>query len=398
MNSNGKRRMNRIISIDVMRTLALILMVICHFQVYLSNSHAGNTADQWTFFVANHVLGDFAAPWFLFLMGVSQILSAKKRESVQASIGRRAFSRGVFLFLIGLVFAGVAFGPSEIWGWDILPLIGVSLVMCFLCRNVPSWVLITGCALVIAISPSLRGFVNFTNQWGGHMEQVPVISDFLPGILYDPAEEYRVIWSFRPIITGFFLTGYFPLLPWIAFPLMGVVIGRRIIMGRIADDVPLLSTLGAILSVSAIAVAYASTFQPDVLPITSHIAPLSFYPDSTSMIALQIGCTLLVFSALYVFFDNSRKPADALSPFVVYCTRMSRFSLSFYVIHHLSIFWPLWLWKFYSGEFLYEEALSPVEASVLSVVFTALFFIFLNYWNRKGGKFSLEWLQSRVVG
>ncbi|MFH0802817.1 MAG: heparan-alpha-glucosaminide N-acetyltransferase domain-containing protein [bacterium] len=388
---------NRIISVDVMRTLAIALMVMCHFPIYLSGN-AGSIANLWTYFIANHVLGDFPAAWFLFLMGVSQVLSARKREGIQNFVARRAISRGVFLFITGLVLAGLTYGPSEIWAWDILPLIGIGLVVCFFCRKVSSPVLLIACIFIVFITPSLRGLVDFTRQWGGALQQVSVISDYFPGILYDPVADYQVVWSFKAIITGLFLTGEFPILPWLIFPLIGIIVGRRIVTGRINDDLPLISLLAMVLAVFGITVAYASTFRPGILPITFHIAPLSFYPNSTTMIALQMGCTLLAFSILYWCFDKSSTQADAGSPFILYCKRMSRFSLSFYVIHYFAIFWPLWLWKFYSGNFLYEKVMSPMRAAMLSILFVVLFSVFLYYWDKKGGKFGLEWLQTRIVG
>ncbi len=45
--------MQRLDSVDVLRALALVGMVICHYPIFLSS---GEVADALMYFLANHVL------------------------------------------------------------------------------------------------------------------------------------------------------------------------------------------------------------------------------------------------------------------------------------------------------------------------------------------------------
>ena len=73
--------MQRVDSVDVLRALALIGMVICHYPIFLSS---GAGSDAMLYFFSNHLLGgDCGASWFVFLVGLSQVLSIKKRGTAQ---------------------------------------------------------------------------------------------------------------------------------------------------------------------------------------------------------------------------------------------------------------------------------------------------------------------------
>ena len=124
--------MKRLDSVDVMRALALIGMVICHYPIFLSR---GDGADAMLYFLTNHLLGgDFAASWFVFLVGVSQVLSAQKQRAGQPANASLAIIRGAVIFAIGLLFLLIVQGSEELWDWDILTFIGAMTIALLYCR------------------------------------------------------------------------------------------------------------------------------------------------------------------------------------------------------------------------------------------------------------------------
>ncbi len=125
----------RVVSIDVLRGFALMGMVMCHFMIYYGTPVA---TGNWFYFFVNHVLGDMGAAWFLMLMGMSQVLSADKRQLSQAVLMKKALIRGTYIFLAGILMLALAWGPKEIWQWDILTLMGVATVVLFVCRYFPT--------------------------------------------------------------------------------------------------------------------------------------------------------------------------------------------------------------------------------------------------------------------
>ncbi len=379
--------MSRVLSIDVMRGAALVGMVIVHFVVYYGDHSATGT---WPYFLVNHALGDWGAAAFLMLMGMSQVLSAEKRSGGPALELKRALVRGGFLFLVGLLMLAVTWGPARIWQWDILTMMGTMTVVVFFCRFAPSVLLIAGSLVIALASPWLRRNVDFEAAWGGPFIQVPVISDAFPGILLDPSGAFQVIWTVPDVVRGFLFAGEFPLFPWALFPVVGVVIGRRVVRGRIAGDLPLLAIIGGLLVCLGLGGAWASLLRPSSV-VRDFLSPLSIYPDSFTMIAVQLGMSLLVFTGFSAWFDRpGRDPAKA-GPVVRACSRASRSSLTFYFLHYLLLGWPLAIVHLFRGRPAVAALLGVWPSLAAGLAAVVLLQGLLVVWERRQGRFSLEW-------
>jgi uncharacterized membrane protein len=390
----GFRSLKRVLSIDILRGFALIFMVLVHFMVYFGDSAAMNT---WPYFLLNHVLGDWGAACFLMMMGMSQVLSADKRAVDSLTLFQRALIRGGYIFLAGILMLALAWGPGHIWQWDILTLMGTMTVILFICRFLsPSIILII--ALVIAVAtPCLRQGIDYAAVWGGQSVPVSVISQYLPGILIDPAGDFQSIWTVKDILTGFLFTGEFPVFPWALFPLVGFVLGRRIVGGRLQNDLPFLLIIGGLLVCLGLGGAYASLFRPGSSLISDYIAPLSFYPDSFTMISYQLGMSVLVFSGLYFFYDVRKKDKSKISLLVGLYLRTSRSSLTFYFLHYLLIGWPLAIILLTTGRHVKYAFLGAFPALLAGLAGVAVLQILLLVWEKCGSKYSLEWWLSAIT-
>jgi surface polysaccharide O-acyltransferase-like enzyme len=247
------------------------------------------------------------------------------------------------------------------------------------------------------LSPWLRTFVDFKAYWGGALVQVPVISDYLPGILFDPVDEYKVIWEIGAILKGYFISGTFPVFPWLAYPLIGFVVGRRIVGKQIRQELPLYQLIGLVLILLGATVSYASLFRIGSSPISDYIAPLSFYPNSITLFYLQLGVALVLFALLFFYFDGR----DGLTPIggwlVNWYKRMSRFSLTVYFLHYLVISWPLWIIYFLTGHYPAQDLMGAIPALLLGLAAVALFLLGLKAWEQYEAKFSLEWMLRRFT-
>ena len=379
----------RILSIDLLRGFALIFMVLIHFMVYFGNQEAVHT---WLYFVLNHGMGDWGAGAFLMMMGMSQALSDQKHKDLtQRGLFRRIVTRGVFLFLAGLLLQALARGPEDLWRWDILPLMGFATVVLFGCRFLPSWSILASVAAVLLCTPWLRAGLDPQAVWGVEFVQVPLISDYLPGLFIDPAREFIVIWQAHAIAQGFFLTGEFPVLPWLLFPLVGFVMGRHIAGGTLHRDVPWLLTAGIMLVGLGVSLGYAGMSRPPTSIIDGFIAPLSFYPDSFSMACAQLGMALSVFSILFYLCDVRRCDKLEDSWAVRIFKRTSRFSLTFYFLHYLLIGWPLALTLALTGRPRVADFMGAVPAVICGIIAVILLEILLGWWESRGAKYSLEW-------
>lgn len=382
--------MQRVRSVDVLRGFALICMVLIHFVIYWGNEAATHT---WLYFTFNDMLGDWGAAGFLMMMGISQVLSAAKSTDMpEILLFKKALIRSVYIFVVGLLMLALAWGPEQIWQWDILTLMGFATLVVYGCRFLPSWLILAISAAIAVATPWLRSLVDPVEHWGGAFSPTPFISDLIPGLFVEPAYEFTILWEPAHILQGFLVAGTFPVFPWLMFPLIGFVIGRRIVAHRFARDLPWLVGIGAASVALGLAGVILSMGQPDASPIGDYISPLSFYPDSFTMILAQLGIALIVFSALFYAYDvRPHDPAHTSFLTSIY-NRTSRFSLTFYFLHYQLIGWPLLIIYLTTGEYLIFDLMDAWPALLSGMIAVVLLEWLILLWERRGGKFSLEWV------
>jgi uncharacterized membrane protein len=391
---NNKKN-ERILSIDIFRGYLLILMVLVHFVVYWGDSDAVNTLP---YFFLNHVIADWGAAGFLMMMGMSQVFSAQRHEGEnKVAAFQRAMVRGGFIFTVGIVMLALAWGPAHIWQWDILTLMGFATVMLFFCRLLPTWPILLLVAGLAVCTPLLRAGIDFNAVWGGGFVDVPVISSYLPGMMLDPEREYEVVWRTKEIVQGFLFTGEFPVMPWFLFPLLGFVLGRRIVSGKMQNDLPFLAITGALLALLGLGWAYASIGRDPSAIITGYIAPLSFYPDSFTMICYQTGITLLTFSGLFYLYDVRKQDRNKAGFFARIFNLASRSSLTFYFLHYLLIGWSLALIYVLTGRCYKYDLLGAYNALLAGFIAVTLLVSLLKLWGKNKNKYSLEWFLDRLI-
>ncbi|MHC4627577.1 MAG: heparan-alpha-glucosaminide N-acetyltransferase domain-containing protein, partial [Planctomycetota bacterium] len=198
--------MRRLVSVDVLRAIAILLMIQVHF-VYNMSPREASTAALYDLSI---VFGALPAPIFTFLAGLSLWLWLRRETALgrnELALSKVTLRRGLFLFGAGLAFAVFVWLPREVFDWDILTLIGASTLILLPMRKLPPRKLIALAILVLLVSPPLRTATDYASHWQG--------------------EEYIYTFTMRDVVLGFLLQGYFPLLPWIVFPLMGFATGKH---------------------------------------------------------------------------------------------------------------------------------------------------------------------------
>lgn len=389
MNPSGQAQPFRSLSIDILRGFALVCMVVIHFIIYFGDAQAVTT---WLYFGFNHLLGDWGASSFLIIMGISQVFSGQKYADGDVNtLLKRTLIRGVFIFLIGLLMLALTWGPTHLWKWDILTLIGFATIILFFCRWIPSWCLLGLASLIAIVTPFLRGQLAIAAAWNANLLPVPVISDYFPNLLFDPAQEPETSWSLSSIIQGFLFTGEFPVFPWMLFPLVGFVLGRRMTAQKISKDIPCILILSVVLVVLGMGIAYQGSLRPGVSVISDYITPLSFYPDSFSIVFVQMGLSLSVITLTYYFLDvrkNSERKPGRIATFFI---RTGQSSLTFYFMHYLLIGWPLAILYLLSGKYYIYDLLGAWPALGAGLTAVALLSFLLWQWQKCGGKYTLEW-------
>ncbi|MBM3695938.1 MAG: DUF1624 domain-containing protein [Actinobacteria bacterium] len=375
----------RLDSLDVLRAAAILGMVLIHFVENLAGYRASE-GPGWLYEAAQ-IAGAVPAPLFTFLVGVSLWLSVTSRQrsgQAEAQVAVRVVRRGLFLVLLGFAFATLIWMPEAVFEWDILTFIGSAILLVWPARRLSPAALLAAAAVVLAAAPRLRVLTDYTAHWA--------------------ADEYSYRFALGEILRGWLANGYFPLFPWLAFPLTGFAVGKWLLpagsyaVARARSR--RLPAAGAVLTgLAALGAAVGGNIAD---PWDEYLAPLSFYPASTSFVLATLGAILLAVWALHLLLD---RPGPAPRRGLAFFRRYSRYALTTYVVHHAVHVWPLLFTAWAQGHtaagdqwLYYGDAMGVVPAVGLAAAFVAGFFVILIWWDRRQGRFSLEWTLSKLVG
>ena len=353
--------MKRLESIDLLRAVAILLMVQLHFVEYLTPV---SSEPSWLR-ALSRALGTLSLPIFTFLVGMSLPLSLHRQaaggQPVKA-IAWRTFRRALLIFLLGLVFLIVVWGPREVFTWDVLNLIGFSILALYPLRRVRPACLVLIAVLVLLVSPVLRQWIG---QW------------------------------------GFLASGYFPIFPWTCFSLVGFALAGMALVERRPAAMRWLPVVG----LGLFGVGIGSGLLSSLLSscdlrlgnvVGWYVAPLAFYPPSTTYLIAVMGFILFSFGLLRLRLDL--RPAPRW--WMIFFQRYSRFALTTYLMHHALLLWPLRiLGSFRRGDpwAFFGRAVHLPVALGLAAAFVVLFYVVLVRWDRSGGRCSLEWLLGKLM-
>jgi uncharacterized membrane protein len=297
-------------SIDLLRAVAIVLMVLVHFLENLAGA-------AW-------VPAGFGAPLFAFLAGVSfRIwLNSQEKKGVDGNgVTRVAVRRGLFLFALGFAFNVLVWLPEDTFNWDVLTMIGTVLVFLGVGRNLPSVVLGAVAGTLVVLSPFLRTQADYLSYWQENY--------------------FQCEWTLSDVTVGYLATGYFPLFPWAAFPIAGYLAGRVAFPDSGEGRVKPLATTGGCLVLTAVLFDVGHRLLPAPVS-TKLLSGWTMFPASPQYVCGTLGGALLAFAGLRVWVDE-RKWLAKWGSVTSLAGTMSRHSLSIYLFHHILHLWPLWL-------------------------------------------------------
>lgn len=187
--------------IDVLRGLAIVMMVLYHFLFDLNyfGVFSLNISSGWLWFLAR-----LTATIFLFLVGVSLYLSRSRVELMdenkdEKSLFSKYLKRGLKIFVLGLLItlATWFFIPQDFIIFGVLHFIGIAIILEYPFLNKKYVNLFLG-IIFITVGLYLAQFT-VTYPW--------------------------LLWlGLRP--EGFITVDYFPLLPWLGVVSLGLFTGR----------------------------------------------------------------------------------------------------------------------------------------------------------------------------
>ncbi len=228
----------RIVSLDIARALALFGMVIVNFSATLSLGGV----DSWSWVA--ELLSGRAASLFVLLAGLGTGLAAKR--ATEKPEGIRQLSTTLRKRALALWLAGLAI--MLVWPADILHYYGVFLFAASWLLTAKDRTLLTIAGILVLASSAFLVFGDFESGWN--------FSEL----------SYEGFWTAKGFVRNLFLNGFHPVLPWLSFYLIGMVLGRR--DWRTASVLRRRAALGACLVAGAHLCAEVAGLPAEAIPPT----------------------------------------------------------------------------------------------------------------------------------
>ncbi len=195
---------NRYVELDLLRTFAIIMMIVYHFAYDLESFYGWHLGifEYWGWALIQHG----TASLFLLLVGVSFAISWNRHGITHADLSfphryRKYLRRGLGVIACGMLVSAATywFDPETYVRFGILHLIGVSILLLPFFTRFREWNVAIG-SIIIGMQTSILGFFSLA---GRRPALVPI--------------------GITP--TDFFSVDYFPLIPWFGIVLIGYAIG-----------------------------------------------------------------------------------------------------------------------------------------------------------------------------
>lgn len=310
---------SRIASIDIMRGLVIVLMLIDHvrerFYLHMQVSDPMDVASTSPALFFTRLSAHLCAPTFVFLTGLSAWLYAHPSRGGVRSPGAFLFKRGLFLVLLEVTLVNFSWAGSFGTFWlQVIWVIGLSMIALSLLVKLPRW---------------LIGAIGFAIVFGHNL---------LTPITFQPGEFGYGLWTILHD-RGFLLDTEalrikisYPLLPWIGVIALGYFSGP--LYARTMDSFARRKTLIA-LGLGCLAlllVLRGFNLYGETLPwvsgetaLQTAMSLLNFtkYPPSLDFLLLTLGVAFL----LLAWFENRKNAVlDALEVF-------GSAPMFFYILH-----------------------------------------------------------------
>ena len=336
-------------------------MVLVHFVENLSSHYGQSSAGPASREHLWWLPVGLAAPLFTLLAGVSYqawLIVQRDRGFDDCTISKRTVRRGLFLIGIGFAFNVFIWLPEDTFNWDVLTFIGSALIVLNFIRKVPIEALVFGIILVVVLSPALQGISDYYAYWmNGYFEYDFILSD---------------------VVLGYLVTGYFPIFPWIIFPVTGFILSPLLFSSATTPSHGLRSSRMLLLACLSMGCIVVSLLLQQVTFLPSLICRRTMFPASSSYLLGAIGVSTFCLFVLHSIVDqkqDEKNRSPAFEIFAIGFRVVSKHSLSIYLLHHVIHLWPLWLYGLMTaGEPTahWQKFMPVIFSAILALFFCAL--------------------------
>lgn len=348
---------SRIFGFDIARALAVIGMVLVNFKVVMGAKGNGPAWLDWLM----GLLDGRAAASFVILAGIglSLVSHHARIANDRAGIARNRttlLKRALFLFVVGLLY-------TPIWPADILHFYGVYIATAAFLLTASSRQLWGGVITLIV------GFVGLVS-----------IFDYNAGWNWETLD-YTDFWTVLGMVRHIFFNGFHPVIPWLAFMLIGMWLGRQQLHDVKVRRRMLIVSLAITIFTEAISLVLTTIIPGDdgLMFDTQPLPPMPLY-------IVAGAATAIVIIMICLELENRYPNAGWLQPFI----HTGQLALTLYVAHVIIGMGFLETIGRLENQTITFAAISGIIFSVLSVLFA-------DQWRKHFQRGPLEWVMRKLT-
>ncbi len=351
----------RIEGLDVARAIAVMGMIIVNFKMVF-----GADGPNWLQAISNVFDGKAAATFVVLAgMGISLVARSALMQEDQVKlrlVRRRLLKRSIFLFVVGLSYL-------TIWPADILHFYGIYMLVCLLLIDSPNKTLLLSATLSVLLFPVMLVIWDYESGWN--------FKTF----------EYQGFWEWEGFLRNLFYNGFHPLIPWVAFMIFGMWLGRHDLHNKVWVKSVMRWSAGVFILCQVTSGVLMFLLEGTVedaqyLVGVSPMPPMPLYMlNGLSIAGFVISGSILLAWQM------------AGSQIIVVLRRIGELALTFYVAH---VVIGMGLVEALTTKPLgtYSLAFSMVYA----LIFIAICGVFATWWRKNHKLGPVEWVMRRITG
>lgn len=348
--------------LDSMRGFAVVLMVQQHLQNWLWNIDwlsYGVTFPQHPYMLSFYFLGNFSAAMFLLVSGFGSVMLSDNNAYRSEFI-----KRGLFVLFCGYLLNVLTphwFKPGT---WYILHTMGIAIMFSPLMNKIKTAGLLLLFSILLIIPAFIQTWLKTPLMLGG---------DFMNNI-------HKAGGIMRLALAE----GHFPLLPWLAFFVLGIICHRWTKQKRKKKIISLAVVLIFTGCLFAWFYFYGFFFATGGKFFRIFIYLPYIYPPLPSFMLIAAGIILI----LLVLFSLTENIKFKNSFYVL--SSVGRLSLTWFFIHII-------IFNEISALIGIRKMLNSTETFLIVITAIVVMIFSSVIWQKKNYKFSLEWLMRRVI-
>lgn len=386
-NSNDVKKRFYIMTVDILQGISVFLMVMGHTGLWWDPELDFKWPNVPFVLWALWTMALVVPPGFLFWYAFNTVNSLLRRTEKAERIDSRSrlIKRTVIFFIIaeiGELVAGLVTSPKHwlnfLFTWELFHMF--ALTSCFfllifeLAWVVESYIQLNYKNIVIIALSAILIFI---------------LSFFL--IFHDYSRTQRfnlyVDLNIRSIIQRMiFEEGQSPIIPWLAFPIIGGILATFLDLPNTKKEI-ILKKASIALTGGLIALIVGILF----LGVEKYISTPSFLPASTTLVFIAISFHILSTTGFILILDlNSLHIRQEINQWFLPVVLLSQITLTVYIVHNIAFAIP-------SDNPFIRSLLFTADTVVIAGFLYSLVFVFIAFlWEKRDFKFSIEWILWRL--